>query len=66
MNFSLLIIVLIALFQTITDIKDVSQDSILKWKIHLKKTKIKRGKSQVNYYANHIAAHNLISAGDID
>ena len=30
MNFILLIIILIALFQTITDIKDVLQDSVLK------------------------------------
>ena len=30
MNFSLLIIVLIALFQTITDIKGVSQDNYIK------------------------------------
>ena len=66
MNFSLMIIVLIALFQTITDIKDVSQDSILKWNNHLKKNKIKRGESRVNYYANHIATYNLILAGDIE
>ena len=66
MNLSLLIIVLIALFQTITDIKDVSQDSILKWNNHLKKNKIKRGESRVNYYANHIATYNLILAGDIE
>ena len=66
MNFSLLIIVLIALFQTTTDIKDVSQDSILKLKNHLKKNKTKRGKSRVNYYVSHIATYNLILAGDIE
>ena len=66
MNFSLFIIVLIALFQTITDIKDVSQDSILKWKNPHNKNKIKRAKSRVNYYANCIATYNLILAGDIE
>ena len=65
MNFSLLITVLIALFQTKTDIKNISQNNILKWKNHLKKNKIKRGKSRVNYYANHIATYNLVLAGDI-
>ena len=65
MNFSLLITVLIALFQTKADIKDISQNNILKWKNHLKKNKIKKGKSKVNYYANHIATYNLILAGDI-
>ena len=66
MNFSIFIIVSISLFQTITDIKDVFQDSILKWKNHLKKNKTKRSKSWVNYYANHIATCNLILAGDIE
>ena len=47
MHFSLLIIILIALFQTITNIKDVSQESILKWKNHLKKNKIKKAKVEL-------------------
>ena len=57
---------LFALFQIVTDIKHVSRDSLLKWKNHLKKNKIKRGKSRVNYYANHIATNNLILAGDVE
>ena len=59
-----MIIILIALFQTITDIRDVSQDNILKLKNYLKKNKTKRGKSPV-YYAKHIATYNLILAGDM-
>ena len=47
MNFSLLIIVLIALFQTITDIKDVSQDSILNGKIISRKIKSKEAKFEL-------------------
>ena len=47
MHFSLLIIILIALFQTITNIKDVSEESILKWKNHLKKNKIKKAKVEL-------------------
>ena len=66
MNFSLFIIVLIALFQIITDIKDISHNGLLKWKNYLKKNKVKRGKSWVNYYANHIATYNLILAGNIE
>ena len=66
MNFSLLIIVLVPLFQTITDIKDVSQDRILRWKNQLRKSKIKLGNSRVNYYANHITTYDLILAGDIE
>ena len=56
--------VLIALFQTITDIKDVSQDSILKWKNHLKKNKIKRQKSGLILCKS--CSYNLILAGDIE
>ena len=44
----------------------MSQDSISKQKNHLKKNKIKRGKSRVNYYASYIATCNLILAEDIE
>ena len=47
MNFSIFIIVSISLFQTITDIKDVFQDIILKWKNHLKKNKTKEAKVEL-------------------
>ena len=47
MNFSIFIIVSISLFQTITDIKEIFQDSVLNGKIISKKIKPKEAKVEL-------------------
>ena len=47
MNFSIFIIVSISLFQTITDIKEIFQDSVLNEKIISKKKQPKEAKVEL-------------------
>ena len=60
------IITLIALLQTAFSDHKAPQESTSKSRNYSNKSKIKRTKFRINYYANCVAAFNLALFGDIE